>query len=195
MKKIVLTVSLTALIVLSIGGINSFLQNRPYVPEAFTASRAQAAKTGEKINSLIQESLESLKEIESLDRRFAFAQALLLVADELGKNPDRASVAIELAKEMEKMAVAVDSIRPEQARQIAFEAVSAQIAAITRLAAYNQTLSDLFETLRQKFEGLQTNPAKVEQLVKDMNAHAKEINKLNEKFSSLLEDFDAFYSK
>ncbi len=194
MKRIILTVLLTALVILGIGAINNFIQNRPYIPEEFKSARISGAATADKMNVLIKNSLQALKEVEGLDRRGNFTLALNVVAGEIRKVEERSAAAIELAEQMGKMAEAVVQVKPEKARQFALEAVSAQIAAITRLTAYNQTLAELFATLELRFKNQPTNPLKVEQLVEELNEQAKEINDLNEKFASLLEQFDAVYT-
>lgn len=193
MKRILLTIALTAAVILGIGGLNAYFKDRPYIPEGFQDARAAGTQAAVEMNNLITSSLKTLSDVDTLDRRFAYASALALVSKEIQNANIRIEAAINLSRYMEEMASFVADIRPQEAKRFAFEAVSAQVAAVARLTAYNETLARLFDTLRNKFQGKPTNPATVIQLIEELNGHAREINSLNEKFQAYLAEFDSHY--
>jgi hypothetical protein len=65
---------------------------------------------------------------------------------------------------------------------------------VNHLISYHETLNELFELLRGKFEGrIHNSEHKVKKLVGEINNEIKIINKLNQKFDSSMEKFDKYF--
>ena len=92
------------------------------------------------------------------------------------------------------MARALSSIKPERSRILATEAVSAEVALVSRLLSYNDYLLQLFETLRAKFSnpGLSSN-GKVNDLIARINDETRAINELNGRSTNALASFDEVF--
>lgn len=165
-----------------------------FVPAEFSNSRIEGAKLAERIVTNSGVSLANLQAIAEHDRRGRRTEALTLIAQEFARTKDTQDAAIKLSARLESMARSIDSIRPEEARSIATEAVSSEVALVSRLLSYNDAMKELFEVLREKFEnpGLSTN-GRVDELVGKVNEEARAINELNMRFTNSLAEFDKLF--
>ncbi|HEY4475370.1 MAG TPA: hypothetical protein VJB92_01445 [Candidatus Paceibacterota bacterium] len=165
-----------------------------FIPEEFTEARLNGAELASKIVSLADDSLNNISEIARFDDEGDKDEALILIAKELAKNREMRDEAIRLSAELEKMARSLRNIKPSQARILATEAVSSEVALVSRLISYNDYLLQLFETLKEKVQtpSVKTN-GRVEELVKKINEEAKAINEFNGKFSQSLAEFDKMF--
>ena len=192
MKKAITIVLVTVVLVVGVAFFSQYLKNRPFVPESFTEARIAGAAAAQKLGALLDASLANLVLIDQYDQRWDTTNALVIITQEINKSREKIDAAIALSTEMEKMARAITEIRPAAAKQIAFEAVSSGVAAATRIAAYNDYLIQLFDTLKAKFQGkLFDSGEKVKGLITQLNDQGNAINELNKKFTASLEDFDA----
>ena len=120
--------------------------------------------------------------------------ALDLISIEINKNQEIRREAIKLSSQLEKMARAIGAIKPEGARILATEAVSSEVALVSRLIVYNDFFLQLFGTLETKFQGEEPNPTnRVQQLINNINDEAKAINQFNKRFSESLAEFHKFF--
>jgi len=165
-----------------------------FVPAEFSSARIEGAKLAERIVTNSGASLANLQAIAEHDRRGRRTEALVLISQEFTRTKDTQDAAVKLSARLEAMARSIDSIRPQEARSVATEAVTSEVALVSRLLSYNELLKELFEVLRQKFENptLDTN-GRVEELVGKVNEEARAINESNTHFTESLAEFDKLY--
>ncbi len=159
------------------------------VPDDFLQARQEASLIAQDIVNLSNQSADNLDEIAYLDSERKYSEALALTSQELERNRQAREKAIGLSVQLEKMARNLSEISPPSASQIALEAVSSETALISRLIIYNDYLTQLLEVLRDKFLGI-TDGDKTDELIAKINGEAQAINDLNNKFNSIMEEFD-----
>lgn len=165
------------------------------VPAEFSEARINGARTAEKIVAASAYSLQILAKIAEHDRAGNATDALTLVSKELIKAEEIRGEALFLASRLERMARLLSEIQPTRARVLATEAVSSEVALVSRLLSYNEYLTELFETLRAKFQNRLTNTdGKVGELVQKINEEGKAINEFDRKFNQSLAEFDKIFS-
>ncbi len=168
-----------------------FLIGRSFVPAEFSEARRESAAVAREINQMINESLGSLEEISLQDRERNFKQALVLVREELGRAQQARLKAIELVVGLGKMSKSAQEIEPAKARDLAVEAIGSELTSLSHLVVYNDILNGLLQTLELKFSGdLGAEAEDVQNLIKSLNAEAKEINDLNTLFNQKMQEFD-----
>jgi hypothetical protein len=164
------------------------------VPEEFVEARVDGAVTARKIVFLAHQSLAGLEQISQFDEKKNYSSALKLVAQELKRNSEARKEAVVLSNQLGTMATLLSAIEPVGARTLATEAVGYEVQLVNHLISYHETLNELFELLRGKFEGrIHNSEHKVKKLVGEINNEIKIINKLNQKFDSSMERFDKYF--
>jgi len=165
-----------------------------YIPSEFSQARIDGAELAKHIVELSNESLGNLATIADYDRLGKKSEALILISQEVVKTRDLQEEAIKLSSQLESMARTVEDIRPGKARVLAAEAISSEVALVSRLLSYNDLLLQLFEALRNKFQHPDefTN-GKVEGLVTRINEEATAINTFNDRFGQSLAEFDKLF--
>ena len=181
-----------AILLVVIGGVLVAPQQR--VPREFSESRIRGAALASDIANAASESIGALLRIREHDERKEIKQALLVISDELVRNKESQGYAIRLASELERMARLITWIRPERARVMATEAVSAEVALVSRLVSYNQHLRELFDLLQRKISEPQVSDnGKVAELIAAINEEARAINAFNDRFNRSLAEFDKLF--
>lgn len=171
-----------------------FFWPQPFVPQEFSEARIRGAVLAQAIVGSAGESLDALARIRLHDEQKEVAGALIVISQEIIRNRDAQEKAIKLSSELERMARLITNIHPERARLMAAEAVSAEVALVSRLVSYNDNLLELFSILREKFEypGRDTN-GRVDQLIDTVNEEARAINMFNQRFNWSLAEFDKMF--
>lgn len=164
------------------------------IPVEFAEARLKGAAVAQTIVVFSGSALKSLETIAQYDKRGDTSEALILISRELIKNRDTHDAAIKLSVQLEKMARNISDIRPASARHLATEALSSEVALVSRLLTYNDYLNQLFEVLRAKF----SNPyyranGKVAELIDKINEEAKAINELDKKSNDAILEFDKIF--
>ncbi|MDO8601898.1 MAG: hypothetical protein Q7R62_02100 [bacterium] len=195
MKKKAFAAVIVIVIALAFGALSLLLGGEAYViPGSFTRGREQGAESAQAITTIINESLKTLADVSAYERRGDLASALYLIRNEINATGSRQEQARLLATAMEKMARAIIDIRPAAAQQIALEAVSAQVAAVSHLVTYNEYLTNLFNLLNERVRGnKEATTEKVQELVDKLNTENNAIAELNVQFSRSLAQFDAIF--
>ena len=183
-------------VIIGVGGYSvlRLVGDAGFVPVEFSEARIKGAELAKNIVELANGSLGSLEEIAAYDEAGKKSEALILISKEVLKNRDTQAEAIKLSSQLERMARSIEEIKPARARVLAAEAVSAEVALVSRLISYNDFLLQLFEALRQKFQ----NPTvyangRVDELVRKINEEAQAINTFNQRFGESLAEFDELF--
>lgn len=193
-NKVKKSVWIVVAVVLGYFGLHYILIGPAVVPPEFQTARQKGASFAEEVAFLANKSLADLGEISKYDYEQNYSEALILVSRDLIQNRLLNDRAVQLSTELARMAERIPEIRPEKGREIASEAVGYEVALVSRLISYNNTLRELFEVLRGKFTGkIYDADGKVGQLISDINASAQAINGFNKAFSEALGRFDIVY--
>lgn len=168
--------------------------SKKFLPEEFSEARIKGAALAKNIVDLSSESLRSLTEIAEYDEEGNSSEALILISKEVIKNRATRDEAIKLSSQLEKMARSLTDIEPTHARILATEAVSSEVALVSRLISYNDYLLQLFETLEKKFLKPAVNSdGRVVELIKKINEESSAINQFNYRFNESLAEFDKVF--
>ena len=165
-----------------------------YVPTEFTEARLEGATIAQKIVTLSGGALASLEKISEYDKNGETAEALILISQQLIANRVNQEEAVKLSRQLEKMARFLSNIKPANARQQATEAVTSEVALVSRLISYNDYLKQLFEVLSAKFNHRYSNVYEsrdqVEGLIQKVNEEAQAINEFDGRFNKALAELD-----
>ena len=174
-----------------------FVVSSDRVPDEFLEARITGAALAQNVVSLSRQSLTRLDKIAKYDREGKFPQALSLISEELLENRKSQAEAARLASQLERMARLVSDIRPSSARELATEAISAEVALVSRLVTYNELLRNLFVVLNLKFDSraAQELDGRVNELINQVNEEAKAINQFNKRFNNAMAKFDEIFKK
>ncbi len=191
LKKDTKAIIIVALVTIAIVVGFRYLSTKSIVPQSFQEARQEGAFVSSVIVSLLDESLKNLEIISQEDKNYNFSKAMDLVQQELDRTEGTKQKAANLTLVLDKMTTSVPGIAPAKARNLALEAVSNEVALISHLMIYNDSLRGLLETLRYKFSGdIRYDADDVQALVSNMNREAKEINNLNDLFNQKMREFD-----
>jgi len=161
------------------------------IPQDFNESRSKGAAIAQRILALSDNISKRLKEIAEYDKTGNTAEALIAISKQIIENRENQQEAVRLASQLEKMARSLSKIRPAKARQIATEAVGAEVALVSHLISYNDYLKQLFEILRSKFEERSVYiDGQVEGLIKKINEEVQAINDFDKRFNDALIELD-----
>jgi uncharacterized phage infection (PIP) family protein YhgE len=164
-----------------------------YVPPEFFEARNKGARFAEEIVDLSRQSLTRLTQISELDQERKFTEALAIVSEELIEYQKSQNTAAQLASQLEIMARLLPDIKSQKAREIGAEAISTEVALVSRLVTYNDKLRDLFIVLQLKFNTRNVSgelDGRVNELITEINEQAKAINQFNQRFNDAMEEFD-----
>ncbi|PIZ44601.1 hypothetical protein COY31_02330 [Candidatus Wolfebacteria bacterium CG_4_10_14_0_2_um_filter_39_18] len=159
------------------------------VPSDFLQARQQASLIASEIVAISGQSTNNLSQISQLDKEGKYTEALILVSQELERNKEARDKAIKLSVQLETMAKNLSAISPVSAGQTALEAITSETSLISKLIDYNDDLTKLLEVLQSKFLG-KYGGDKIPELIAKINDDVKIINELNQKFNSVMENFD-----
>ena len=162
------------------------------VPSDFLKARQQASLIAQEIVSLSNETTNNLNNISELDKERKYKEALSIISQEFEHNRLAREKAVALATQLETMTKNISGITPPDAGQKALEAVSSEVALISRLVTYNDYLVQLLGILQSKFSGQSGNSGdKVQELIQKINDEARAINDLIRKFNEAMDGFDS----
>jgi len=162
------------------------------VPSDFLKARQQASLIAQEIVSLSNETTNNLNNISNLDKERKYKEALSIISQEIEHNRLAREKAVALSIQLETMTKNISGITPPDAGQKALEAVSSEVALISRLVNYNDYLVQLLEILQSKFSGQGGDSGgKVQELIQKINDEARAINDLNRKFNEAMDGFDS----
>ncbi|MBM3281215.1 MAG: hypothetical protein FJY91_00465 [Candidatus Harrisonbacteria bacterium] len=186
---------LIALVLAALAG-NFYL--RPIVegknlPPEFQQAREDGSLVSKKIVFLSNQALAGLEQIGHFDEKKQYTKALELVRLELKRNEDARKEALLLSSHLNTMSIYLEQISPSRARSLAIEAIGSEVSLVNHLITYHGLLSDLFQTLEEKFEGKTIDAARVKSLLEAVNSEIRVINDLNQRAIRTLESFDSFY--
>ena len=161
------------------------------VPVEFFQSRAESGRLAEKITSFLTNSLDRLDQVAQYDKVGRIQEAIKIIEGQVSSAKENDLNSLLLATQLETLARAAQTIRPDQARQIAVEAVSNEVALVSRMIVYNTELKDLFQLLNEKFTGQRAAKSQeVQNLILQLNDLANGINDLNYKFNNGMKQLD-----
>ena len=168
-----------------------------FLPGEFSEARLKGSRVAERIVELSRTNLSLLSEVARYDRESNYPEALISISNAIIQNRENQAEAIRLSEQLTAMAEQAPRIRPNRAREIATEAVAAEVALVSRLIYYNNYLSQLFETLKVKFEKPWVTylDGQVNDLINKINDEAHAINEHNKKFVALMLELDSIFGK
>ncbi len=192
-RHVVLIVSAAALIF----GAYYFVFPRRFLPGEFSDARIKGSEVAGRIVELSRTTLSLLGEVSEYDQRRRVSQALVTISQAISINKESQEEAIRLSSQLAAMAENLPRIEPARARELAAEAVTAEVALVSRLLYYNNYLSQLFEALRAKVTRPEASylDGQVSDLITKINDEAQEINELNKKFNGTMAEFDKVFGK
>lgn len=167
-----------------------------YLPSEFSDARIKGAIVSQKIVELSRDTLSRLNEVSKYDQQRNSTEALLAISNALIANRENQVESVRLSSQLTAMAENLSRIQPERARQLATQAVTSEVALVSRLLYYNTYLNQLFETLKVKFEKPWVSylDGQVQDLITKINDEAQAVNELNKQFNSSMAEFDKIFA-
>ena len=160
------------------------------VPASFSDARMQGALISQTIVDLSNKLQGDLGQVNELDKNKKTAEALELTSKLIEQSQEIRRQAVDLSKEMETMAKSLPEIQSEEARLAAVNAISSRLLLINKLVSYSSYLTELLETLRNRFAGSAVSQEQVGALIEKVNAEVTAINNFNRQASASMERFD-----
>ena len=167
-----------------------------YLPSEFSDARIKGAVIAQKIVEFSRDTLARLNEVGKYDQVGNSPEALIAISNAVIANRENQVEAIRLSSQLNAMAENLPSIRPSRGRELATQAVTAEIALVSRLLYYNNYLNQLFEALKVKFEKpwVAYLDGQVADLISKINDEVQAINELNKEFNSTMAEFDKIFA-
>jgi hypothetical protein len=163
----------------------------------FIDARLKGAAISENIVFLSRENLSNLNKAADFDRKRNYPEALIAISNAVIATREIQNEALRLSSQLATMAEYISGIRPIRARDLATEAITAQVALVNRLLAHNSYMNELFEKLKVKFEKpwVAYLDGQVNDLVNRINDEVSESNELNKRSTEFLAELDLIFKK
>ena len=167
-----------------------------FLPWEFTEARLKGADIAQRIVELSRGTLARLNDVSRYDQERNYNEAVVSVSQAVIENRQNQVEAVRLSSQLEEIARHITKISPSRARSLATDAVSSEIALVTRIIYYNDYLFQLFEALKAKFEkpNLSYLDGQVNELINSINDEAQSINDLNKHFIQVMAEFDTIFN-
>ncbi len=172
-----------------------FAERSTGVPQDFTQARLQGAIIAQNIVNLSNQSTADLEQIDTLDQKGDYADALTLTTNLVTQSQQIRDQAVSLSAQIGAMTQALSGISNFDAQQAALESISNRLALINQLISYSADLSSLLDILRSRFAGQPGTNAEVETLVNQINTDVNAINNYNSQAGQAMDRFDAIVGK
>lgn len=182
--------------ILTVGyGVVRFVQGESGVPQDFTDARMQGAIIAQNIVNLSNQSTATLGQINALDQKQDYSNALTLTTGLVTQSQDIRDQAVQLSTQIEGMTKALSSISDVNAQQAALESIANRLALINQLINYSGDLGKLLNVLQDRFTGKGGTNAEVTALVNQINTDVNAINNFNAQAGQAMDRFDGIVGK
>ena len=171
-------------------------QGKGGVPQEFTDARLQGAVIAQNIVNLSNQSTADLVQVNVLDEKRDYVNALALATNLVTQSQDIRDQAVALSSQIGEMTKSLSGISDFNARQAALESISLRLALINQLINYSADLSRLEDALQARFAGTSAaSPAEVAALVNQINTDVNAINNFNSQAGQAMDRFDGIVGK
>jgi DNA repair ATPase RecN len=155
----------------------------------------QGAIIAQNIVNLSNQSTDALTQVNALDQKQDYANALTLTTNLVTQSQEIRDQAVQLSAQVEQMTKALSGISDLNARQAALESISDRLALINQLINYSGDLGKLVDVLRGRFSGQSGTNGQVTALVNQINTDVNAINSFNSQAGQAMDRFDAIVNK
>jgi hypothetical protein len=159
-------------------------------PKDFEEARMRGGAIAQEIVSISSELKTELAQINELDKRGSYTEALTKITTVANRTQDIRAKAVELSGELQIMTSALPKIRNADAKRAVLDSVSNRLALLSRLINYSDYVYQLLSVLRDKFSGIWHRPGQVAELVDSINVEVNSINAFNESAMAAMARFD-----
>ena len=160
------------------------------VAPAFEQARMQGAIVSDTIVRLSNEISMDLTKVSELDLAGNPKDALSLTIEVQVKAKEVRVRANDLSEELKKMITSLDSIKSPAGKQAAMEAITNQMAIISRLISYSEYLEQLSQVLSNHFQEI-SDKRSVSVIISQVNAEVTAVNSFNKQAVQAMERFEA----
>jgi hypothetical protein len=183
-------------VIVAVGyGVFRLISNTNAVPVSFTDARDQSAIIAQNIVNASNQSTATLEQIDALDEKGEYTQAITLTQGLVSQAVDIRNQAVSLSTQIGSMTQALSGLSNFDAQQAALESISNRLALINQLITYSGDLATLEETLESRFAGTGGTNAQVAALVTQINTDVNAINSFNSQAGQAMDRFDAIVNK
>jgi len=159
-------------------------------PKDFEEARMRGGAIAQDIVNISGDLKAKLAEINDLDRRGNYTEALAKVTDVVNRTTEIRAKAVELSGQLQIMTSALPKIGNEDAKQAVLDSVSNRLALLSRLINYSDYVYQLLSVLRDKFSGIWHKSGQVAMLVDQINAEVTAVNAFNQSAMAAMSRFD-----
>jgi hypothetical protein len=193
-RRTKLILAFTAIVIFGYA-IVKLTQGKGGVPQDFTDARLQGAIIAQNIVNLSNQSTDDLAQVDALDSKKDYANALALTANLVTRSQEIRDQAVALSTQVGAMTKALSEISDFNARQAALESISSRLALINQLINYSSDLARLMDMLRSRFSGAGGTGPEVQALVNQINTDVNAINNFNSQAGQAMDRFDNIVGK
>ena len=176
-------------------GIIRLVEGESGVPQDFTDARMQGAIIAQNIVNLSNQSTATLEQINTLDQKQDYANALTLTTGLVTQSQEIRDQAVELSAQIEEMTKSLSDVADVNAQQAALESIANRLALINQLINYSGDLGKLLNILQNRFSGQGGTSAEVTALVNQINTDVNAINNFNAQAGQAMDRFDTIVGK
>jgi DNA repair ATPase RecN len=176
-------------------GIVRLTQAGGGVPQNFTTARTQGAIIAQNIVNLSNQSTATLAQIDTLDQKQDYADALTLTTSLVAQSQEIRDQAVQLSGQIQQMTQSLSGVSDVNEQQAALESISNRLALISQLINYSGDLGKLLDALRSRFSGTGGTNAQVTALVDQVNTDVNAINSFNSQAGQAMDRFDGIVNK
>ena len=170
--------------------------NPGQLPSSFTEARDKAALASQEIVRLTNETSDTIKEVNSLERAGNYAKARETLEKAEKSNEAAHQQAINLSTELQGLAESLVGVRKSNSQRLAYQAVAVELSLVTQFINYTDQVNSFLEELAAVLDGLITpNRQSLENKLRSANEMAKRINDLNAEFQERMKEFDRSLEK
>jgi len=184
-------IGIAILALVAIGGLAGYFRLFSNgIPSVFTEGRMQGAIISDSIVQLSNDISGNLSKVNALDNAGNPKDALDLTIEVQGKVKEVRAKADQLSIELKNMISGLDNIKPPAARQAALDAITNQMAIISRLLSYSNYLDELSQVLTNHFREV-SDARSVSLIISQINAEVTAVNSFNRQATQAMDRFDA----
>lgn len=166
------------------------------LPSSFTEARDKAALASQEIVRLTNETSETIKEVNALERVGDYVRAREVLNRAEKSNEAAHQQAIVLSVELEGLAESLVGVRKSNSQRLAYQAVAVELSLVTQFINYTDQVNSFLEELAAVLEGIiSPNRNSLEAKLRSANEMAKRINDLNAEFQERMKEFDRSLEK
>jgi len=164
------------------------------LPDSFITARDEASRISQEIVDLTNQTNEIIKEANVSDLAGDRKNETVFLINKARQINNKAyDKAFELSLAVQKMAEVLSEIKNRQVQQIAYEAISLELALISDFIVYTQRLNQFFDFLTNAvLTNKKADRQATASALEEVNEKIRSVNNLNQEFLKKMAELNSF---